>query len=42
MANKATIEAANQAFASDFQLGDLPMPPARHVAVVTCMVIARL
>jgi carbonic anhydrase len=28
---------ANDAFASDFDRGDLPMPPARHFAVVTCM-----
>jgi len=29
--------AANQQFASQFDKGDLPMPPARKVAVVTCM-----
>src|SRR6059036_3232980 len=28
---------ANDAYASSFQKGDLPMPPARHVAVLTCM-----
>lgn len=28
---------ANESFASDFQRGDLLMPPARHVAVLTCM-----
>src|SRR5713226_2699727 len=28
---------ANEAYASDFQKGHLPMPPARHVAVLTCM-----
>lgn len=28
---------ANDAYASDFQKGHLPMPPARHVAVLTCM-----
>ncbi len=28
---------ANEAYASQFQKGDLPMPPARHVAVLTCM-----
>lgn len=28
---------ANDAYASNFQKGDLPMPPARHVAVLTCM-----
>lgn len=29
--------AANEAFVASFNKGDLPMPPARHVAVVTCM-----
>jgi len=28
---------ANQQFAEQFGHGHLPMPPARHVAVVTCM-----
>jgi carbonic anhydrase len=28
---------ANQKYAESFDRGDLPMPPARHVAVVTCM-----
>src|SRR5437588_10521420 len=28
---------ANEAYAANFQKGHLPMPPARHVAVVTCM-----
>lgn len=28
---------ANDAYVSNFQKGDLPMPPARHVAVLTCM-----
>ncbi len=28
---------ANDAYASSFNKGDLPMPPARHVAVLTCM-----
>jgi len=28
---------ANQEFAQGFAHGDLPMPPARHVAVLTCM-----
>src|SRR5216684_2385521 len=28
---------ANEAYAATFQKGDLPMPPARHVAVLTCM-----
>src|SRR5689334_9710601 len=28
---------ANEAYAARFQKGDLPMPPARRVAVLTCM-----
>lgn len=28
---------ANEAYAADFKKGNLPMPPARHVAVLTCM-----
>ncbi len=28
---------ANQDYASDFEKGDLPMPPGRKFAVVTCM-----
>lgn len=28
---------ANASYASTFQKGDLPMPPARKVAVLTCM-----
>jgi carbonic anhydrase len=28
---------ANKTFAASFDKGDLPMPPARHVAVVACM-----
>src|ERR1700732_886362 len=28
---------ANEAYAKTFQKGNLPMPPARHVAVLTCM-----
>ena len=28
---------ANAAFAADFGIGDLPAPPSRHLAVVTCM-----
>jgi len=27
----------NESYAATFQKGDLPMPPARHVAVLTCM-----
>ena len=28
---------ANEQFAQTFDKGDLPMPPARHVAVLACM-----
>jgi len=28
---------ANQAYANDFDQGDLPMPPQRQVAIVACM-----
>jgi carbonic anhydrase len=28
---------ANERFAANFDRGDLPMPPARHVAVLACM-----
>ena len=28
---------ANEAYATTFDKGNLPMPPARHVAVLTCM-----
>jgi carbonic anhydrase len=27
----------NQSYASSFKKGDLPLPPARHIAVVACM-----
>ena len=30
------FQKANDAYASSFSKGDLPMPPARHVAVLTC------
>lgn len=33
----AELIAANQAYASSFDKGDLPLPPARRVAIVTCM-----
>src|SRR5215467_13697192 len=29
--------AANERYAQQFTKGDLPMPPGRHVAVLTCM-----
>src|SRR3954471_19587406 len=31
------VTEANQSYASGFAKGDLPMPPGRHFAVVTCM-----
>src|SRR5881227_4415109 len=31
------FQKANDAYAASFNKGDLPMPPARHVAVLTCM-----
>src|SRR5918911_3150971 len=31
------IRSANDAYASQFSKGDLPMPPGRRFAVVTCM-----
>jgi carbonic anhydrase len=31
------IRNANERYAGDFQKGDLPMPPGRRFAVVTCM-----
>jgi len=31
------FQKTNEAYASSFHQGDLPMPPARHVAVLTCM-----
>ena len=37
MANYEEFLTANQEYARTFDSGDLPMPPARHVAVVTCM-----
>ena len=32
-----TLVDANQRFAEQFDKGTLPMPPARHLAVLTCM-----
>jgi len=37
MAVTHELLAANERFAEDFDKGDLPMPPARHVAVLACM-----
>ena len=33
----AEVTAANDAYAAGFEKGELPMPPARRFAVVTCM-----
>jgi carbonic anhydrase len=37
MASYEEFLTANQQYAQTFDRGDLPMPPARHVAVLTCM-----
>ena len=37
MAVAEELVAANVHFAEGFRAGDKPMPPARHVAVLTCM-----
>ncbi|HEX6506451.1 MAG TPA: carbonic anhydrase, partial [Chloroflexota bacterium] len=37
MATTEEIIQANQEFAKTFQHGELPMPPARRLAVLTCM-----
>jgi carbonic anhydrase len=37
MPERDTLLAANEAFAESFSQGHLPMPPARRLAVVTCM-----
>lgn len=37
MAEFDEFKRANEQYAASFDRGDLPMPPARHVAVVTCM-----
>jgi carbonic anhydrase len=37
MSIRNEIEAANERYAAAFTKGDLPMPPARRFAVVTCM-----
>jgi carbonic anhydrase len=37
MAVLPELLAANERYARDFSKGDLPMPPGRHVAVLTCM-----
>src|SRR5678816_3630919 len=37
MAVLEEVIAANESYVSDFDKGDLPMPPGRHFAVLTCM-----
>ena len=37
MSARDQLLAANEAYASRFAKGDLPMPPGRRFAVVTCM-----
>ena len=37
MSTTDELVTANTAYASDFDQGDLPMPPGRQVAVVACM-----
>jgi carbonic anhydrase len=37
MSNKPAIQSANETYAASFEKGDLPMPPGRQFAVVTCM-----
>ena len=37
MSNKPTIQSANEEYAASFEKGELPMPPGRRFAVVTCM-----
>jgi carbonic anhydrase len=37
MAIADEVRAANERYAQDFAKGDLPMPPGRRFAVVTCM-----
>src|SRR5712692_4542064 len=37
MSIRDEIQAANERYAAAFQKGELPMPPGRRFAVVTCM-----
>lgn len=37
MAVLAEVLGANECYAADFTKGDLPLPPARRLAVLTCM-----
>jgi carbonic anhydrase len=37
MPERDTLAAANEVYADAFSKGDLPMPPGRRLAIVTCM-----
>ena len=37
MSEVQEFQKANDAYASSFSKGNLPMPPGRHVAILTCM-----
>jgi carbonic anhydrase len=37
MAERDILQAANEVYAEGFSKGDLPMPPGRRLAIVTCM-----
>src|SRR4249919_3913723 len=37
MSEVQEFQKANAAYASSFSKGNLPMPPGRHVAILTCM-----
>ena len=37
MAERDILQAANEVYADGFDKGDLPMPPGRRLAIVTCM-----
>jgi carbonic anhydrase len=37
MPERDVLRAANEVYADDFSKGDLPIPPGRRLAVVTCM-----
>jgi carbonic anhydrase len=37
MPERNVLQAANEVYADSFREGDLPMPPGRRLAIVTCM-----
>ena len=37
MAERDVLQSANEVYADSFNKGDLPMPPGRRLAIVTCM-----